>query len=415
MPTVHSQLEPGVSPVQAEALLAGVLAAAKAALPQQGLDVLVWGASRLGDQATLRHLLASGGGTSWTYPMGGYKLWRGSSCLWAASRAGHEGAVKELLESGVDVDEANTVDEGSTPLHVAALQGHEGVVEQLVNAGVDVNKGSKYGGTPLQMAAFQGHEGVVEQLLKAGAGVDQVETIFGAAPLHMAAREGHEGVVEQLVKAGVDVDKADTIIGSTPLHQAADRGHEGVVGLLLKAGANPNAVMNDGRNPLIIAAEKGHSKVCSILLKSGANVDHDVADHGTALKVALTKGFREVALILMENGASCDGAILVRAELEHLMRWSTEALKEEKKAMKEKDAQMERLVQGIPEWCAQAASAQASGQGQQGGDKPADPMQTAHPGSHSGRKLEESAASSPRIMNWIKHAYFSIIKIRRWC
>ena len=59
-------------PGQTEAaILAGVLAAAEAALPHQGLDLLVWGAARLGDQTTLRHLLANGGGFSWTSPMDG--------------------------------------------------------------------------------------------------------------------------------------------------------------------------------------------------------------------------------------------------------------------------------------------------------------------------------------------------------
>ena len=64
VPPKQAEAPPGH---KAEALLAGVLAAAKAALPQ-GLDLLVWGASRLGDQATLRHLLANGGGSSWAPP-----------------------------------------------------------------------------------------------------------------------------------------------------------------------------------------------------------------------------------------------------------------------------------------------------------------------------------------------------------
>ena len=66
MPHVHPQ-QAEATPSQAEALLAGVLAAANAALPQ-GLDLLVWGAARLGDQATLRHLLANGGDSSWAPP-----------------------------------------------------------------------------------------------------------------------------------------------------------------------------------------------------------------------------------------------------------------------------------------------------------------------------------------------------------
>ena len=167
------------TPVQAadEALLAGIVASANAALGPQGLDVLVWGAASLGDQATLRYLLARGGGTSWTYPIDGDMLWRGSSCLWAASLCGHEGAVKELLESGMDVDKANTVDK-STPLIMAALQGHEGVVDQLLKAKADVNKAeTKNGTTPLHNAASQGREGVVERLLKAGADADRGMTV----------------------------------------------------------------------------------------------------------------------------------------------------------------------------------------------------------------------------------------------
>ena len=139
---------------QAEALLAGVLAAAKAALPHQGLDLLVWGASRVGDQATLRHLLANGGGSSWT-PSNDDARWGRDSCLRVASRFGHEGAVKELLlESGVDVDEAPRAGSGVTPLFIAAKNGHEGVVEQLLKAGADVHKAaSAFGITPLYIAA----------------------------------------------------------------------------------------------------------------------------------------------------------------------------------------------------------------------------------------------------------------------
>ena len=190
-----SPKEAAASPVQAEALLGGILAAAKAALPQ-GLDVLVWGAARLGDQATLRHLLSNGGGASWTYPMDGEEPWRGSSCLWAASRSGHEGAVKALLESGVDVDvdEAKTAD-GTTALCAAADEGHEGVVEQLVKAGADVNKaaGTHRGYTVLLSAAALGHEGIVELLLKAGADVNKAETTTGSTPLSIAAAVGYAG------------------------------------------------------------------------------------------------------------------------------------------------------------------------------------------------------------------------------
>ena len=375
----------------AEALLAGVLAAAKAALPHQGLDLLVWGASRVGDQATLRHLLANGGGSSWT-PSNDDARWGRDSCLRVASRFGHEGAVKELLESGVDVDEARADNEitplylasqeghegvteqllkagadvdkaatayGTTPLYIAAKNGHEGVVEQLLKAEADVDKAETalFGTTPLYIAAEMGHESVVEQLLKAGADVNKAEATFGANPLYIAARNGHESVVEQLLKAGADLNKAETAYyGTSPLYIAAQKGHEGVVEHLLKAGADPNT----GPNPLIalsIASRRGHTTVCSLLLEAGANVNHVTGNEGTALKIAVARGHRDVALVLMEHGASSSEEALTPQMMRDLNKWTTEALQENKRAMAEKNKQMEEMVQGIPEWCALAASA----------------------------------------------------------
>ena len=100
---------------QAEAILAGVLAAAKAAVPEKGLDFLVWGAAHLGDRATVVHLLANGGGTSWA-PWGNDDQCHAGPCpcpTVAAASNGCKDAVKELLESqGVDADEAQTCGPG---------------------------------------------------------------------------------------------------------------------------------------------------------------------------------------------------------------------------------------------------------------------------------------------------------------
>ena len=139
MSDVRPQQPGALTLAQAEALLAGVLAAAKAALPQ-GLDLLVWGAARVGDPATLRYLLATGGSSSWT-PSKDDEVWGRDTCLRVASRFGHEGAVEELLESGVEVDEVRT-DTGATPLYIAAQEGHEGVVEKLLKAEADVKQGN---------------------------------------------------------------------------------------------------------------------------------------------------------------------------------------------------------------------------------------------------------------------------------
>ena len=162
---------------------------------------------RAGDQATLRHLLATGGGSTWT-PSKDDEQGR-ITCLQVASRFGHEGAVKELLESGVDVNEVRT-DNGATALYLAALEGHEGVVEQLLKADADVNKAETDDGiTPLYIAAEEGHEGVVEQLLKAEADVNKARTDNGTTPLYIAAHEGYEGVVKQLLKAEAGCEQGE--------------------------------------------------------------------------------------------------------------------------------------------------------------------------------------------------------------
>ena len=479
MPDVRPQQPGALTLGQAEALLAGVLAAAKAALPE-GLDLLVWGAARVGDQATLRYLLATGGGSSWT-PSKDDEVGGRDTSLRVASRFGHEGAVKELLESGVDVDEVWTdtgatalyiaarnghegvveqllkaeadvnkakTDDGATPLYTAAYSGHEGVVEQLLKAEADVNKArTDDGATALYTAAYSGHEGVVEQLLKAEADVNKATTDCGATPLYVAAFNGHEGAVEQLLKAEADVNKARTDTGATPLHTAAQNGHEGVVGQLLKAEADVNKARTDcgstplyvaafnghegaveqllkaeadvnkartddgatplytaaysGREgvveqllkaeadpstertigthrfPLSIASFKGYSRVCSLLLEAGANVDHANGNEGPALRTAVTYGHREVALVLVEHGASDN--TLTPPRREALYKWMAEALKEKNSVIAEKNRQMEEIVQGIPEWCAQAASSVAAEGQNDGGGSSSAPAQPSQP------------------------------------
>ena len=409
MSNAHHSQTAGASLGRTEALLAGVLAAAKAALPQ-GLDLLVWGASRLGDQATLRYLLANGGGTSWRPSEGDDELEGGpNSCLRAASVRGHTGAVKELLESGVDVDEAQTND-GRTALFIAAQEGHEGVVEQLLKAGADVNKATTdngtpplciaagkghegvveqllkadadvnkatadVGGTPLYIAAQEGHEGVVEQLLKADANVNKATTDDGTSPLFTAVLNGHGGVVEQLVKAGADVNKVTTDDGTPPLFMAAIFGHEGMVIQLMKAGADPNAERTSGAHRTSLgASSNGYTRICSLLLEAGANVN-GASEEVPPLATAVTRYHREVALVLMEHGAPSSDESLTPAMLKDLTKWMAEALKENKRAMEEKDRQIEQMVEGIPEWCAQAASCVAAEMQNDGSCDAASPLQ----------------------------------------
>ena len=157
-------------------------------------------------------------------------------------------------------------------------------------------------------------------------------------------------MVEQLLKAGADVNAATTD-GPTPLHEAALNGHEVVIKQLLSYGADPNSERSRGgyRTPLSAACEEGNSKICSLLLEAGANVDYATGDGGVpALMTAVRHGHRKVALVLMEHGASSGDETLTRPMLRDLTKWMAEALKENKSVVKEKDRQMEQMVQGIP-------------------------------------------------------------------
>ena len=197
-----------------------------------------------------------------------------------------------------------------------------------------------------------------------------------------------EDVVEQLLKAGADVNKAMADNGLTPLFNAANKGQEGVVKQLLKGGADPNIIGTTcGRNmtPLITAAVKGHIRVCSLLLEAGAS--------GPALRIAVTHGHREAALVMMEHRASSGNGILTPQMLEKLNKWISEALnKENKRIVAEKSRQMEEIVQGIPEWCAQAASSVAA-EGQNDGSSSSSNALLHH------RSLHLLGGSAAQLMN----------------
>ena len=93
----------------------------------------------------------------------------------------------------------------------------------------------------------------------------------------------------------------------------------------------------------------------------------------------------------MEHGASDN--TLTQPMLKDLYKWTAEALKENKRAMAEKNKQIEQLVQGIPEWCAQAASSVAAeGQNDGSGSSAPAPSQPAEVGR---RKAPSTAEETP--------------------
>ena len=137
---------------------------------------------------------------------------------------------------------------------------------------------------------------------------------------------------------------------------ASENGHLEVVELLIKAGADVNQAGSGLHSPLAKAAHKGHVEICSLLIDSRADLEHGAAGGSRALKIAVESGHRELALLLLKRGASSSSGVLGSPLLERLMEWTAEEMREKDSVVAESKAEIERLVRGIPEWCAQAAS-----------------------------------------------------------
>ena len=325
-------------------LLAGVLAAVEAALPGKGLDLLVWGAARRGDQATLRYLLADDGEATWAFSKtlsdadkpgrnGESEAYQysdsnrchmraeadllttvaddedkaktsfGASPLCFAAATGDPGVVMDvLLKAGVDAS-GTTGDDGAIPILVAAKAGHAGIVEKLLKAGADADKAAiDDGTTPLIEAILNGNADVVEQLLESGADVNKARTRDGSTPLLIASMKAREDIVEQLIHSGADLDKARTDDGTTPLLMASGQGDERIVEILLRAGANPNkARTDDGSTALGMAAMDRNEGIVKQLIKSGAWIMMDSGE--SVLTLAAWEGCIGVCSLLLEAGA----------------------------------------------------------------------------------------------------------------
>ena len=333
-------------------LLSRLQAAAEAAGEALDLRPLVRGAACLGDEDTLLLLLGAGGGALLNSDDDGDFS---ASCLCVAVREGRHGALKQLLEAGAPPD-AHTPE--THPLCDAAEKGSVAMVESLLLAGADANGDPEGGRRPLYFAAKEGHRAVVEQLLEAGADRDEVSGENEETALCVASEYGHAGAVEALLKAGADVDKGRGGNGYTPLMLAISHmqlaGNEApclVLKLLLEAGADANKESewpNSVDNPLSLASEYDRVDVCEMLLAAGADIE---LFGGNALWNAVRHSNRNVALLLTRRKASKDD--LTRAELDSLAEWLAEDIEA-------RDMERERLVSGIPAWCAEAASCSAA-------------------------------------------------------
>ena len=325
-------------PTPEAAVLAGVLAAAEAALPGKGLDLLVRGAASRGDLTTMRYLLEHGGkapskhdddvdmipdvtseGCESMMPsttcgrvmgavpdpavqMDGDETSFDATSLIIAAANGNAGVVDVLLKTGVNVDTVEIC--GAPPLLIAAKEGHKDIAKNLLKAGADVDKASDDIGTaPLIAAVQHGNTTVVEQLLESGADVNTERESDGSTPVLIACLKGLEDVTKLLIRAGADLNKARTDDGTTPLLIAAGKGNESLVKSLLRAGADPNKARttDDGLNALSAAALNGNEVVVELLIMAGARI---VTESGeSALTLAACEGHIGVCSLLFKAGA----------------------------------------------------------------------------------------------------------------
>ena len=357
-----------------------LLSAARAAGPTC-VNMLLWGAAKVGDRDAVRVLLAEGANREWCHPAGAEK----PNPLCVAAKEGHQEVVKEMLSDDKRIRERMAMkalpfaagsghedmvelllkevpravlrgsNEAPRAVAKAAEQGHQGIVERLLAAGLDVDMESD-GYTPLQQACLNRRKDMdmVEYLLTAGADVNKATTPKRRTPLFLTSMIGHREVVELLLDAGAEVDKTD-YRGHTPLFAASMEGHREVVKLLLASGAEVDKENSIGFTPLSIAAKNGNTKVCSVLLRAGADINHGTDKEGiTAICTAVYNDEVAAALLLMRWEPSLAG--LDDEEAESLVNWLADEIDDKEAMLQEKESEINNLDRGILEWCNAAAA-----------------------------------------------------------
>ena len=212
----------------------------------------------------------------------------GMTALMLASMNGHVRVVQKLMEiPGIDVNEKNSIDNG-TALIYAACNGHVEVVQKLIEVpGINVNaKNDNNGYTAFMYAAHTGHAAVVEELLKLPEIDVNARDKSGKTALMPAAINGHAEVVQKLMEVpGIDVNAKNDKDGYTALMYAACNGKLAVVEALVKF---PGINAKDGGNQVLYGAlmtstKIGHYEVSMQLLNHACvkaeNIDRSIREN----------------------------------------------------------------------------------------------------------------------------------------
>jgi ankyrin repeat protein len=217
-----------------------------------------------------------------------------------AARLGDDATVRSLLAAQPDL--VNKKDSlGWAPLHTAAIAGQITVAETLLANRANPNLQDDTGNTPLLWAAYFGHSKLVELLLRHKADMEiKGNTVFNASgdnevtPLDFAIQQGFTSIAVMLITNGANLG-SHKHWGDTPLHIAVSVENVEVTKLLLGANGNARRGANYQQSPLDIAVKGNSPEIVHLLIANGVNLQTQMAGGGTLFHVWSSKGNPAIA------------------------------------------------------------------------------------------------------------------------
>ncbi|MGH9843511.1 MAG: ankyrin repeat domain-containing protein [Blastocatellia bacterium] len=242
-----------------------------------------------------------------------------TSILQDAVRKGDINRVKELLtRRGINVNERENNEYGSTALHLAVSFKNKQIVELLLSKGASVEIKDHDGETPLLHARGNRSDSdskknleIAQLLISKGANVN-VQNKNDSTPLLLAVCDVQMELAELLLSHGAALELRD-YLGRTPLHYAVssfswEKGGRSelkpIIELLLSKGADINTTDNEGSTPLHTAVDKYCEEMAEFLLSRGSEINIRNAFGFTPLQIALKNRHQQLADFLVSRGAN---------------------------------------------------------------------------------------------------------------
>jgi ankyrin repeat protein len=266
---------------------------------QQGGYTPLLFASRVGDLASAKPLLAAGADVNDTAPYG-------TSALVVAAHSGHEELAAFLLEKGAD---ANAAGAGYTALHAAILHKDEKLVAALLAHGANPN-------APVQRATPTRRDSVDFFIPPA---------FVGATPFWLAARYGAPQLMRVLARHGADPLVVHHVTywsgAAAPVRRRPFVDEGGITALMAAVGMGGRsplfavnrldriaemAPVGGRRAPDPDVVESTTLEAVKVAAELGVDLNAANADGDTALHRAAVRGFDSVVRLLVERRARLD-------------------------------------------------------------------------------------------------------------